>query len=675
METEMERLGRILAADQGLRVHIRGAKAYATKGEVVIPNIATFDMLGRDAKRMIHGLLDHETAHARFSDFNVVEAVAKLDLLFLGPLGPRVAKFKRVVPILLNAVEDSRIEELQGSLYLGARENLDRKNRWFWITPTHGELCGRDRIAKEEPMPAYMLAFCFVTRGVVTVDEIAKLNPLVHTMLERTQDLMGRVPTLHSTRDALVLAVEIAERLEEESKPKPKPKPEPKPEKGDDDGDEKGEGEEEDDESESKSSDGDDEEEADEDDEGDEPKSGSDKADEDGDEEEEGSEGKGEGDDEETDDEDAEESEEGDRPLAGLFNLRDLDDKRPLNPEDKIAQEILSAYDGPEDVRPYLVYSKEYDVELDLTGKGVDSPMDMAAVQPLIQAFEAALLARRERRGIPGHDEGEVDASLLAGFSLGAVPADELFLQYVSEDEKNTAVQIVVDCSGSMSRPLNASRADTARQACIAMSKALSAIGVPHEVVAFTTVSTNVQHNRHDWIMSASASGLVDHKLAQLRHGLNEQRARGVDTSIFAREHYRGSNELLIPMYAVLKKYDTDDLRGLARIQGIHENLDGEAIEWASSRLLKRPEPRKVMMVLSDGLPLGSRNEKQGARFLKESVKHTIDTGIEVCGVGIQSDAVSHFYPSWIRVDNLNHLAGEALTFLMQALMAGRQDG
>ena len=58
VDHEMQRVGRITAADQTLDVHVRGVRAYAVPGAVTVPNISTYEWLGRRAKRMLHGLLD-----------------------------------------------------------------------------------------------------------------------------------------------------------------------------------------------------------------------------------------------------------------------------------------------------------------------------------------------------------------------------------------------------------------------------------------------------------------------------------------------------------------------------------------------------------------------------------------------------------------------------------------
>ena len=44
---------------------------------------------------------------------------------------------------------------------------------------------------------------------------------------------------------------------------------------------------------------------------------------------------------------------------------------------------------------------------------------------------------------------------------------------------------------------------------------------------------------------------------------------------------------------------------GLMLKEGLlKENIDGEALKWAYSKMLKRKEERKILMVISDGAPV-----------------------------------------------------------------------
>src|SRR3546814_20030518 len=49
---------------------------------------------------------------------------------------------------------------------------------------------------------------------------------------------------------------------------------------------------------------------------------------------------------------------------------------------------------------------------------------------------------------------------------------------------------------------------------------------------------------------------------------------------------------------------------GLMLREGIlKENIDGEALLWAHSRLIARPEPRRILMVIPDGAPVDASTQ------------------------------------------------------------------
>jgi cobaltochelatase CobT len=80
------------------------------------------------------------------------------------------------------------------------------------------------------------------------------------------------------------------------------------------------------------------------------------------------------------------------------------------------------------------------------------------------------------------------------------------------------------------------------------------------------------------------------------------------------------------------------------------ENIDGEAIEWASRRLRERPERNKFLIVLSDGAPVDDSTLSANTPGILEDhvrlVINQIDRGNEmkIGGVGIGFD-VSRYYP------------------------------
>jgi len=73
------------------------------------------------------------------------------------------------------------------------------------------------------------------------------------------------------------------------------------------------------------------------------------------------------------------------------------------------------------------------------------------------------------------------------------------------------------------------------------------------------------------------------------------------------------------------------------------QNADGESILWGAAQLYARPEPRKILLVLSDGMPCAD-NAGDCYTFTKDVVRE-VSKKIECYGIGILDDSVSKFYP------------------------------
>ena len=74
-------------------------------------------------------------------------------------------------------------------------------------------------------------------------------------------------------------------------------------------------------------------------------------------------------------------------------------------------------------------------------------------------------------------------------------------------------------------------------------------------------------------------------------------------------------------------------------------NADADAVMWAYNRLRKRKEPRKLLIVLSDGAPANCYGHGSSHDSLMAAVNRIEQEGkVEVFGLGIKSDAVSEYY-------------------------------
>jgi hypothetical protein len=709
LQNEMERIGRIVAADQKLQVYIRGVLAYATEGVVTIPNIESFEWLGKNAHRMLHGLLDHECGHAEDSDFSAFERF-------------KLEKPSDALRLLQNIVEDGYVERLRGKKYAGCRRNIRLMNEWFYQRKDDLGHAHVEHVASETNglWQAFMMALGTVLTpyGHRDVEFYKGVNERVYQMLLACREEIKEACSLWHSK-ATDTNIEIAKRIYARFKEEAEKKPEPEEKEGDGggDGEEKdgsdsdkkeseggGGGTGEEDESEGKPE-GKDKSAGEEDESGEETGGGDDEGDESGEagagDEAGGDDGKDAGEEAGEDDADgggdkSNKSDDGDDtdgekveakmpPEVAYMDLERWteDTDCPLNASDQINVIIRSVFErSGEELPPYTVFSHEFDAFRDFASedlseatKQYDSEMEEAseASDSLVQCFEAALHASEMARPVGGNDEGDVDVTALPEYAVGSLPADQLYVQYAETDAGDVAVAILCDCSGSMSR-----KHKLCRLAAMAMSSALRQVQIAHEVSGFTTM-TSESVNRNRW---AKDKGQEYHaKFAEMRRALLEAQNRGTDVRRFARELYGHSSfssvdraTLCVPFHVRFKSFESEDARGLVNISALEQNLDGEAVLWQAQRLAERGERRKVLFVLSDGLPAGSRDNEQGARYLKEVIDRVIESGIEVYGLGIQSEHVKGYYPVWWVCQEIADLTEVAMTGLIEVLTRNRTE-
>jgi cobaltochelatase CobT len=79
------------------------------------------------------------------------------------------------------------------------------------------------------------------------------------------------------------------------------------------------------------------------------------------------------------------------------------------------------------------------------------------------------------------------------------------------------------------------------------------------------------------------------------------------------------------------------------------EGIDGEAVDWAVSRLAGRDERRKLLFVVSDGSPMDAATAlANDTHYLEQHLRdvvarHELDGAVEIVGLGVGLD-LSPFY-------------------------------
>ena len=95
----------------------------------------------------------------------------------------------------------------------------------------------------------------------------------------------------------------------------------------------------------------------------------------------------------------------------------------------------------------------------------------------------------------------------------------------------------------------------------------------------------------------------------------------------------------------------------------LKENIDGEAVAWAHSRLLGRSENRRILMVISDGAPVDdSTLSVNSGSYLEQHLRQVIEeietrSPVELIAIGIGHD-VTRYYRRAVTINDPSELAG-----------------
>ena len=267
-------------------------------------------------------------------------------------------------------------------------------------------------------------------------------------------------------------------------------------------------------------------------------------------------------------------------------------------------------------------------------------------ITKLANKLQRQLLAKQNRAWDFDLEEGLLDSSKLPRIIID--PYNSLsFKKEKDLDFKDTVVTLLIDNSGSMrGRPI------TIAAICAdILSRTLERCSVKVEILGFTTKNWKGGQSREIW--NKNGKPKTPGRLNDLRHIIY----KSADT------HWRQSKNNL----------------GLMLKEGLlKENIDGEAISWAFSRLKKRKEERKILMVISDGAPVDdSTLSVNSGDFLEKHLKKIVNfiedkTDIEILAIGIGHD-VSRYYKRAIKITDVNEL-GDVMISQLNSLFEKKEN-
>jgi cobaltochelatase CobT len=263
---------------------------------------------------------------------------------------------------------------------------------------------------------------------------------------------------------------------------------------------------------------------------------------------------------------------------------------------------------------------------LDMQLKGLQG-----VVTRLANRLQRRLMAQQNRSWDFDQEEGLLDAARLARVVIS--PGHSLSYKIERDVEfKDTIVTLLIDNSGSMrGRPIS-----IAAISADILARTLERCGVKTEVLGFTTRAWKGGQSREAWLTGGKPA--QPGRLNDLRHIVYKK----------ADEPWRRARKNL----------------GLMMREGLlKENIDGEALLWAHSRLLARPEDRRILMVISDGAPVDdSTLSVNNAGYLEQHLRKVIDwiekqSPVQLVAIGIGHD-VTRYYRRAVTIMDAEQLGG-----------------
>lgn len=238
--------------------------------------------------------------------------------------------------------------------------------------------------------------------------------------------------------------------------------------------------------------------------------------------------------------------------------------------------------------------------------------------KPMANKLRLKLQTRSRDRYEYGKTKGKLhNGSLHRLISGDDKHASKVFRKRVVSDTTDTTVCLLVDCSGSMS----GSKFDMACAGAGAFAEALKPLNIAYSIYGFT--NTVEKEDPIVWLFSEFGE--------------------------------KTPQKELIERFAKVSG-------------GLWQNSDGDAIAYATSKLVSRKEHRKVLVVLSDGSPAGRDHAGNVDWYTKSAIATAENMGVDVYGIGIMDSNVTRFYKKNVVVKELEQLSPTILSIIDRSI-------
>lgn len=324
----------------------------------------------------------------------------------------------------------------------------------------------------------------------------------------------------------------------------------------------------------------------------------------------------------------------------------------------KVIMKEVQTYDTDE----FRVFTRDLDdvVNIQVPDNVNLEPLEQKVAKttgPLQKDMRRLIAARSQVKRMPGMRSGRLHAPNLHRIMAGD---DRVFTRREEAPSLDTAVSLVIDCSGSM----NGTRMVLATETSFAVGSVLARLNVAFECLGFTDNGEDPRISTKEYKTAVAEADAI---AKIIRH---------------------------IPI--VMPKFKTFEERWTQPVQRRFAHVfnsrgysgdcgfrmgstpEGCGIEFAARRLLARPEQRKIMLVMTDGEPCGAvynpRSHEDYYAYGRQSeamVKSISAAGIDLVGIGIQHDGPEGYYPHHMTIQNVEEMPKQLLQ-LLKKFMTGK---
>lgn len=328
---------------------------------------------------------------------------------------------------------------------------------------------------------------------------------------------------------------------------------------------------------------------------------------------------------------DNDESDERDKAKFGTFSYEEWL-KHPHSPEGGKPSGCRIEYSDSAAARDYKPHTDEtnriYDIAggdkprslgyQALTAGYVKEAVQQMGIHAIVGAARRLLQVETRKRPHFNQKRGRLDASKLYRVTIPESSVSERLFKTKDESRAlDTAVSVLVDYSGSMA---SGKKIGTAAAAACALNELFRTLRVNCEILGFSEISPR---NNATFVFKPFNLPVSDDNLAEY---------------------------MSIASCAMAN------------------NCDGDNILIAANRLKQQKQPRKVLIVLSDGSPAGGSGDIDG--FTNQVIKKIeSEREIDIIGIGIQDRNVQRLYKTNQVVNNLSELPTKLIDTLENILL------